>query len=410
MSYPSTWIKVKFGEIAEIVNDRIDNPKESGLSDYIGLEHLDTDEIRIKRYGSPDEVEATKFICKKGDIIFGKRRAYLRKLAVTERDAVVSAHSMVLRPKGEKILTRFLPLLMHSSVFWMTAQAISEGSLSPTIKWKTLKSQEFWIPSIAEQKKISEILWAIEDNIEKTENLIAATEKLTKGFLEQLLTKGIGHKKFKKTELGEIPNEWEIIQLNDIFTFKNGINFTAEQKGSAGVLTIDVLNMFSENIYPKLDNLYRVNKEVTNDYILNKGDLLFVRSSVKKEGIGWVVLFDGFSEPVSFCGFIIRARPNQQKVLSEYLVHYLRSNLSREQMFNYCGKGANTNINQESLSKIFVMVPKIEEQQKILKIINTNIKFLTEATLYLNNQKSMKKKFINSFLSGELLIPKEAIT
>ena len=82
---PLGWEKVKFGDIAKNITNRIDNPKKSGLKDYIGLEHLDTDEIRIKRYGSPDEVEATKFLCKKGDIIFGKRRAYLRKLAITSR-------------------------------------------------------------------------------------------------------------------------------------------------------------------------------------------------------------------------------------------------------------------------------------------------------------------------------------
>ncbi|MDD4249490.1 MAG: hypothetical protein PHT13_10325, partial [Methanosarcina sp.] len=77
------WQNVRFDEIAEIVTDRIEKPTESGLSDYIGLEHLDTDCIRIKRFGSTEDVDATKFLCKKGDIIFGKRRAYLRKLAVS---------------------------------------------------------------------------------------------------------------------------------------------------------------------------------------------------------------------------------------------------------------------------------------------------------------------------------------
>jgi type I restriction enzyme S subunit len=114
---PSQWKKVKFEDIIENITDRIDNPQEAGLSNYIGLEHLDTDGIRIKRYGSPNDVQATKFLCKKGDIIFGKRRAYLRKLAVTERDAVVSAHSMVLRPKAGKIYSDFLPWFLHSSQF-----------------------------------------------------------------------------------------------------------------------------------------------------------------------------------------------------------------------------------------------------------------------------------------------------
>lgn len=177
------WQKVRFDEIAEIVTDRIEKPTESGLSDYIGLEHLDTDCIRIKRFGSTEDVDATKFLCKKGDIIFGKRRAYLRKLAVSDREAVVSAHSMVLRPTGDKIYPDFLPCFMQSIIFWKTAHSISEGSMSPTIKWKTLAAQEFWLPSVEEQKKISDLLWSIEDNIQKTEKLIETTEILKQGLL-----------------------------------------------------------------------------------------------------------------------------------------------------------------------------------------------------------------------------------
>ena len=212
---PLGWQKVKFGDIAQQVTDRIDNPKESGLKDYIGLEHLDSDEIRIKRYGSPEEVEATKFLCKKGDIIFGKRRAYLRKLAVTEKDAVASAHSMVLRPKTGKIVPDFLPWFMHSTQFWKTAFAISEGSLSPTIKWKTLAVQEFWIPTKEEQKEISKILWAIELNIQHLEGLIQCGEELKNALLGKLLLSGIGHDKFKDSTIGTIPEEWVALPFTE---------------------------------------------------------------------------------------------------------------------------------------------------------------------------------------------------
>ena len=214
----SDWQKVRFDEISTVVTDRIDKPIESGLEDYIGLEHLDTDCIRIKRFGSTEDVDATKFLCKKGDIIFGKRNSYLRKVAISDRDAVVSAHSMVLRPMGNKIYPDFLPCFMQSSIFWKTAHSISEGSMSPTIKWKTLAAQEFWLPSIEEQKKISELLWSIEDNIQKTEKLIETTEILKQGLLNELLTKGIGHTRFKDSELGRIPEEWEVVKLEDLTT------------------------------------------------------------------------------------------------------------------------------------------------------------------------------------------------
>ena len=156
-----------------------------------------------------DTRDPTKFLCKKGDIIFGKRRSYLRKVAVTDRDAVASAHSMIIRPKGDLIVPEFLPCFMQSSIFWKTAHAISEGSMSPTIKWKTLAKQDFLVPTIEEQKKIAETLWSIEENIVKNECLVSTAEVLKKGLLNELLTKGIGHEKFKETEIGLIPEYWE---------------------------------------------------------------------------------------------------------------------------------------------------------------------------------------------------------
>jgi len=122
---PPNWIKVRFDDIAEIVKDRVENPSESGLAYFIGLEHLDTDCIRLKRFGSAEDVKSSKFICKKGDIIFGRRRTYLRKVAISDRDAVVSTDAMIFRPIGDKIYPDFLSCFMQSSIFWKTVHANS---------------------------------------------------------------------------------------------------------------------------------------------------------------------------------------------------------------------------------------------------------------------------------------------
>ena len=80
------WKVWRFDQMATNVNVRIDNPSESGMEHYVGLEHLDADSLKIRRWGTPDDVEATKLMFKKGDIIFGRRRAYQRKLGVAEFD------------------------------------------------------------------------------------------------------------------------------------------------------------------------------------------------------------------------------------------------------------------------------------------------------------------------------------
>lgn len=144
---------VKFEKIATNISERVE-PKKTELTTYVGLEHLDADNLKIERTGTPDDVIGTKLKIYKGDIIFGKRRAYLRKVAVSHFDGIASAHSMILRANEKNIEKNFLPYFMQSDTFMSRAVQISEGSLSPTIKNKTLAVQEFILPKKEKQKEL----------------------------------------------------------------------------------------------------------------------------------------------------------------------------------------------------------------------------------------------------------------
>jgi type I restriction enzyme S subunit len=174
------WKVWRFDQIATNVNARIDNPSESGMDHYVGLEHLDPDSLKIRRWGTPDDVEATKLLFKKGDIIFGRRRAYQRKLGVAEFDGICSAHAMVLRAKPEVVLPEFLPFFMQSDLFMNRAVEISVGSLSPTINWKTMAVQIFALPTIDEQQQIVRLLSSVEDQTEAVLCALKAVKKVRK--------------------------------------------------------------------------------------------------------------------------------------------------------------------------------------------------------------------------------------
>ena len=165
------WTRVAFGEMAACVNDRIDTPAEAGVEHYVGLEHLDPDSLAIRRWGSPSDVSATKLRFRKGDIIFGRRRVYQRKVAVADFDGICSAHAMVLIAKPAVVASQFLPFFMQSDLFMECAKTISVGSLSPTINWKTLAKQEFALPPLEEQRRIAEVLYAAEAAIESLRTL-----------------------------------------------------------------------------------------------------------------------------------------------------------------------------------------------------------------------------------------------
>ena len=166
----SKWVELKFSNICENIVEKV-VPKKSNLNHYIGLKHLDSGSLKIRRYGQTSNLDGDKLKIYKGDIIFAKRNAYLKRVSIADFDAVASAHSMVLRAKSKNISPQFLPFFLLSDLFWQKAIEISVGSLSPTINWKSLAKQQFSIPPIDQQVKLSKILWSLNNLIEKEKEL-----------------------------------------------------------------------------------------------------------------------------------------------------------------------------------------------------------------------------------------------
>lgn len=155
-------------------------PVESDKEHYLGLEHLDSGTFKVTRFGSEVAPIGDKLLMKKGDVLFGKRRAYQKKVAIAPFDGIFSAHGMVLRPKEDVIDKNFFPLFIASDYFLDAAIKISVGSLSPTINWRDLKELKFNLPELDEQKKLAEVLWQIVDTMESYKKLLAKTDEMVK--------------------------------------------------------------------------------------------------------------------------------------------------------------------------------------------------------------------------------------
>lgn len=177
---------VRFDKVAINISERVE-PKKTELTTYVGLEHLDADNLKIERTGTPDDVIGTKLKIYKGDIIFGKRRAYLRKVAVSHFDGIASAHSMILRANENYIEKDFLPYFMQSDTFMSRAVQISEGSLSPTIKNKTLAQQEFTLPKKEKQKELVTIFKQFDLTMEQLKQQKKTLKNLKEKLLEEIL-------------------------------------------------------------------------------------------------------------------------------------------------------------------------------------------------------------------------------
>lgn len=155
-------------------------PCESDKSTYLGLEHLDSGCLFVRRFGSETAPIGEKLVMKKGDVLFGKRRAYQKKVAIAPFDGIFSAHGMVLRPKEKVVDKRFFPMFISSDYFLDAAIKISVGSLSPTINWNALKRLKFNLPPLEEQRKLADLLWSAYELKESYKRLLAASDEMAK--------------------------------------------------------------------------------------------------------------------------------------------------------------------------------------------------------------------------------------
>lgn len=200
--------KYRFDEIA-INSTEKKKPTEEDRFTYLGLEHLDSGNLKVTRFGTDVAPIGEKLVMHKGDVLFGKRRAYQKKVAIAPFDGIFSAHGMVLRPREDVIDKGFFPLFISSDYFLDAAIKISVGSLSPTINWRDLKELEFNLPNIPTQRRLAAVLWAMNETMDSYKELISATDELVKSqFIEMF---------------GEPKNSPDAVSFETAFTIRDDL-------------------------------------------------------------------------------------------------------------------------------------------------------------------------------------------
>lgn len=181
-----SWRKVRFGDVVRNVDISERNPLAKGLNRYIGLDHIDPASLHVTRWGQIED--GTSFIRTfiAGQVLFGKRRAYQRKVALADFDGICSGDILVFEAK-ESLIPELLPFIVQSEGFYNHALSTSAGSLSPRTKWKDLATYEFLLPPEDEQRRIADILWAADESIQKFEEVQAKQMTLKDRLFDSLL-------------------------------------------------------------------------------------------------------------------------------------------------------------------------------------------------------------------------------
>jgi type I restriction enzyme S subunit len=176
--------KVKLDDVA--VEARETWNKDRNDVPVVGLEHLEPDEIWLRQWDvNPDENTFTKGF-KKGQLLFGRRRAYQKKMSLAPCDGICSGDITVIAAKPENIMPELLPFYLRTDAFFDFAMRGSGGSLSPRVKWSHISDYEFDLPPMDEQKKLAELLWAANDLKEKYKKAITATDEMLKAKFREM--------------------------------------------------------------------------------------------------------------------------------------------------------------------------------------------------------------------------------
>ena len=307
--------------------------------------------------------------------------------------------------KKEKLNNFFL--FYYLSFIKKSIGYLSSGSTFKAITKNDLAKIEIPIPNFAEQKKISEILLTVDRAIEEVNEAIAKTERLKKGLMQELLTKGIGHKEFKETETEKIPKDWKIKKIADLFSIETGTTPSTKQKkywenGHVNWITPADMNklngrLFIENSERKVTE--KGLKETNLTLMLNGSIIISTRAPV-----GYVVIAKDKTTFNQECKGLIPK--NIKEINPIFYTYYL---LSKKYLLENSSSGSTfKELSKKALENFIVLLPPILEQNKIAEILSTvdeRIQLLKEKR---NKLKRVKKGLMNELLTGRKRVKVEA--
>ena len=327
----------------------------------VGLEHLIPKQITLTTWGNGSDTTFTK-VFHKGQVLFGRRRAYLKKAAVAPFDGLCSGDITVIEAKADLLLPELLLFVIQNDVFFDFAVGKSAGSLSPRVKWEHLKKYEFELPDMAEQRKLAELLWSMAEAKEAYQELLRQTDELVKAQFIEMFGDPV-----------ENPMSWKTVPFLKTGNCKNGMNFSNKESGiqieCLGVADFQQRMLINDSVQLSTISL---NEMPSTEYLLKDGDIVFVRSNGNKELVGRSALVVVGNKKVTFSGFCIRYRKALDELNHLYLLHLLRADSIRAKLH---GRGANVqNLSQKTLAAIDVPIPPLSLQEQFVAYVHQSDK------------------------------------
>jgi len=381
------WRRVAFGDVVRDINASEKSPLDAGLSRYIGLEHIEPNNLHIGAWGdlAEDEVSFTKTF-REGQVLFGKRRAYQRKVAVAEFDGICSSDILTFESKTDQLAQTLLPFIVQSSRFFDHALDTSSGSLSPRTRWSQLKTFQFALPPAEQQERIADVLWAADTAEVEYQKCSARIDELREVLLDDIVSNHLSQ--FPSRPVGETLDSdrrlcYGVIQPGKVTD--TGVPFIRVCDMETGSITVEQLERVSDEVHEK----YRRS-------VIQSGDVL-----VSVVGtIGRCLVVPDACNGFNIARAVARLSPSCE-VDSFYLRSVLLSKQMQERLVGGSVETARKTLNLKALGELVIPVPPIATQRSSMLPIAKLESSRHQFELHAEQIRELRAQLVDQLVSGD---------
>lgn len=350
----------------------------------------------------------------KGDFAINSRSDRRGSCGISKYDGSVSLINIILAPKQD-MNPEYYDWLFHTSMFANEYYKWGHGIVDDlwTTGWQDMKSIVVPCPDLSEQQAIATFLdkkcTEIDNAIAKTTASIEEYKKLKQAIITKAVTKGIrGNRPMKDSGIewiGEIPSDWEICKVRHIGTLQNGISKGGEFFGS-GFPFVSYGDVYRNISLPAcVDGLVQSSSEEQKLYSVQEGDIFFTRTSETIEEVGFSSVCENDIPKATFAGFLIRLRPNKNKIYSGFSKYYFRSSHHRSFLIKEMNLVTRASLGQSLLKSMFVLLPGMNEQYEIAEYLDSKCNEIDNITSrkqqLITELEAYKKSLIYEYVTGK---------
>jgi len=397
---PDGWRRLAIEEMACQRTEKI-RPSRDDRTPYVALEHIPSGGGRLLGVDVAGSAMSHKTLFLAGDTLFGKLRPNLRKVVRATFDGVCSTDILAVTPK-DGTDAAFLYQLLASDIVYRHVMGDITGTKMPRTSWERLADFSVSCPPLPEQRAIAAVLDAVDDTIERTEAVIAATEELRRALLHELLTRGVPgmHSEWKHVPgVGTVPACWEVATLGEVCE-------RPEYGAGAPAIAYDPrlpryvrITDLTDDGRLRADEPRSADPVETAGFELQPGDLLFARSGAT---VGKTYLYREEDGPCVYAGYLIRFRAKSESVNPDFLELWTRGGLYERWVASMFRAGAQPNINATEYASLPLAVPNPSEQGQIVEVLAAIRERLDASRRALTRLAQAKAGLSDALLSGRI--------